>query len=171
METTQNVHREGEGERIKNKNKKVQTSNEQKKFKLKSHSGMASVCPVHVQGEGGESVCRRGGGLSSYSEIQCTLLAVFVVHLAAVLPEVLVALHVELDQGADLHRVDLPRPAVADLVHGFPQDVLVLVLVNVFALVVWLDGQLHLLHCTLLRVELLKVLVRVFALTIPSHIA
>ena len=44
--------------------------------------------------------------------------------------------------------------------HGFPQDVLVLVLVDVLALVVRLDGQLHLLHGALLCVELLQVLQR-----------
>lgn len=44
-----------------------------------------------------------------------SFLAVLLVHLASVLPEVLVPLHVELHQVTDLHRVDLTRPAVADL--------------------------------------------------------
>lgn len=42
--------------------------------------------------------------------------------------------------------------------HGLAQDVLVLVLVDVLALVVRLDGQLHLLHRSLLGVQLLHVL-------------
>lgn len=42
--------------------------------------------------------------------------------------------------------------------HGLAQDVLVLVLGDVFALVVGFDGQLHLLHRSLLGVELLHVL-------------
>ena len=44
------------------------------------------------------------------------------------------------------------------LVHCLSQDVLVVVLVDVFTLVVRLNGQLHLLHRTLLSVELLQVL-------------
>lgn len=42
--------------------------------------------------------------------------------------------------------------------HGLAQDVLVLVLGDVFALVVGFDGQLDLLHGPLLGVELLQVL-------------
>lgn len=42
--------------------------------------------------------------------------------------------------------------------HGLAQDVLVLVLGDVFALVVGFDGQLDLLHRPLLGVELLQVL-------------
>lgn len=71
------------------------------------------------------------------------------------LPEILVALHVEFDQITHLHRIDLACPAVADLVHGFSQNVLILVFVDVFALVVRLYGQLHLLYCPLLGVQLL----------------
>lgn len=41
------------------------------------------------------------------------------------------------------------------LVHSFPQDVLVLFFVNVFALVERLYGQLHFLYCPLLGVQLL----------------
>lgn len=42
--------------------------------------------------------------------------------------------------------------------HSFPQDVLVLFFVDVFALVVRLDGQLHFLYCPLLGVQLLQIL-------------
>lgn len=44
------------------------------------------------------------------------------------------------------------------LVNGFPQDVFVFVLIDVLALVVRLNGQLNLLHRTLLGVQLLQVL-------------
>lgn len=49
----------------------------------------------------------QGGGVS--------LFLVLVVHFAAVLPEILVPLHVEFHQVTHLHRVDLTRPAVTDL--------------------------------------------------------
>ncbi len=48
--------------------------------------------------------------------------------------------------------------AEADLMHSFPEDVFVFILVDVFALVVRFDGKLHLLHCSLLGVQLLQVL-------------
>lgn len=115
------------------------------------------------------------------------LLALLFIHLASVFPEVFVALNVQLDQVAYFDRVDFSGATVADLqrdrrliateaqqdrldgeaddpdgeadlMHGLPQDVFVLVLVDVFALVVGLDGQLHLLHGPLLGVQLLQVL-------------
>lgn len=63
--------------------------------------------------------------------------------------------------------------SLSHLVHGLAQDVLVLVLGDVFALVVGLDGQLDLLHRPLLRVELLQVLpgdnkVHLLVTTTPS---
>ncbi len=48
--------------------------------------------------------------------------------------------------------------AEADLMHSFPKDVFVFVLIDVFALIVRFDGKLHLLHCPLLGVQLLQVL-------------
>lgn len=45
-----------------------------------------------------------------------------------------------------------------DLMHSFPEDVLVFILVDVLALIVWFDSKLHLLHCPLLGVQLLQVL-------------
>lgn len=42
--------------------------------------------------------------------------------------------------------------------HGFTEDVLVLVLVDVLALIVRFDGQLDLLDRALLRVQLLQIL-------------
>lgn len=48
--------------------------------------------------------------------------------------------------------------AEADLMHSFPEDVFVFVLVDVFALIVRFDGKLYLLHCPLLGVQLLQVL-------------
>lgn len=48
--------------------------------------------------------------------------------------------------------------AEANLMHSFPEDVFVFVLVDVFALIVGFDGELHLLHCSLLGVQLLQVL-------------
>lgn len=94
----------------------------------------------------------------------------FLVHPASVFPEVFVALDVELDEVADFDRVDFPSAAVADLVHCFPEDVFVFVLVDVFALIVRFDGELHLLHCSLLGVQLLQVLVRVSALAVPPSV-
>lgn len=44
--------------------------------------------------------------------------------------------------------------------HSFPEDVFVFVLVDVFALIVRFDGKLHLLHRSLLSVQLLQVLRR-----------
>lgn len=48
--------------------------------------------------------------------------------------------------------------AEADLMHSFPEDVFVFVLVDVFALIVRFDGKLYLLHCPFLGVKLLQVL-------------
>jgi len=45
--------------------------------------------------------------------------------------------------------------AEADLVHRLPEDVFVVVLVDVFALIVRFNGELHLLHRPLLGVQLL----------------
>lgn len=39
--------------------------------------------------------------------------------------------------------------------HSFPEDVFVFILVDVLALIVRFDGELHLLHCPLLGVQLL----------------
>lgn len=50
--------------------------------------------------------------------MQLPVLAVLLIHSAAVFPEVFVALHVELHQVADFHRVDFSSAAVADLRHG-----------------------------------------------------
>lgn len=47
---------------------------------------------------------------------------------------------------------------LTDLMHSFPEDVFVFVLVDVFALIVRFDGELHLLHRPLLGVQLLQVL-------------
>lgn len=94
-----------------------------------------------------------------------------VVHLASMLPEILVSLHVKLHQVADFDWVDLSGSAVTDLVNGFAEDVLVLVFVDVFALIVWFNGQLHLLHCPLLCVQLLQILVWVFVVVVPAHVA
>lgn len=47
---------------------------------------------------------------------------------------------------------------MTDLMHGFPQDVFVFIFVDVLALVVGLNGQLHLLHRSFLGVELLQIL-------------
>lgn len=63
--------------------------------------------------------------------------------------------------------------SLSHLVHGLAQDVLVLVLGDVFALVVGFDGQLDLLHRPLLGVELLQVLqgddkVHVLVTTAPA---
>lgn len=85
-------------------------------------------------------------------------------------PEVFVALDVQLYEVADFDRVDFPSAAVADLVHCFPEDVFVFVLVDVFALIVRFDGQLHLLHCPLLGVQLFQVLVRVFTVIFPASV-
>lgn len=95
-------------------------------------------------------------------------IAHLLIHLSAMLTKIFVALHIKLDKVAHFHRVDLACAAVADLVNGFPQDVFVFVLIDVLALVVRLDGQLNLLHRTLLGVQLLQVLVRIFALPIPG---
>lgn len=38
--------------------------------------------------------------------------------------------------------------------HCFPEDVFVLVFVDVFALIIRFDGKFHLLHCSLLGVQL-----------------
>lgn len=100
-----------------------------------------------------------------------SLIPLFLIHFASVFPEVFVALDVQLYKVADFDRVDFPSAAVADLMHCFPEDVFVFVLVDVFALIVGFDGELHLLHCTLLRVQLLQVLIRVFALVVPSSIS
>lgn len=91
-----------------------------------------------------------------------------VVHPPPVLAEVLVSLDVELHKVTDLDGVNLTSATVADLVHGLPQDVLVLFFVDVFALVVRLDGQFHLLDGPLLCVQFLQVLIRVFSLTVPT---
>lgn len=96
-----------------------------------------------------------------------SVISFFLVHLASMFPEVFVALDVELYQVADFDRVDFPCAAVADLMHGFPQDVFVFVFVDVLALIVRLDGEFHLLHCSLLGVELLQILIRIFALAVP----
>lgn len=87
------------------------------------------------------------------------------------LPEILVSLHIKLHQVADFDWVDLSSPTVADLVNGFAEDVLVLVFVDVFALIVWFDGQLHLLYCPLLCVQLLQILVWVFVVVVPAHVS
>lgn len=92
------------------------------------------------------------------------------IHLSSMFPEVFVALHVELYKVADFDGVDFSSAAVADLVYCFPEDVFVFVLVDVFALIVRFDGQLHLLYSSLLCVQLLQVLIRVFALSVPASI-
>lgn len=94
----------------------------------------------------------------------------FLIHFASMFPEVFVALDVQLYQVADFDRVDFPSAAVADLMHSFPEDVFVFVLVDVFALIVRFDGKLHLLHRPLLGVQLLQVLIRVFAVIVPSSV-
>lgn len=80
------------------------------------------------------------------------LLSLFLVHLASMLPKVLVSLDIKLYQVTHFDWVDFSSPAVTDLMYCFPQDIFVFVLVDVFALIVRFDGQLHFLHCTLLGV-------------------
>lgn len=60
-----------------------------------------------------------------------------------------------------LSRTQVPIPTVPlpHLVDSLPQDVLVLLLGDVFLLVVWFDGQFHLFHCPFLCVQLLQILV------------
>lgn len=99
-----------------------------------------------------------------------SVIPLFLVHFASMFPEVFVALYIELYEVADFDRVDFSSAAVADLMHSFPEDVFVFILVDVFALIVRFDGQLDLLHCPLLGVQLLQVLVRVFALIVPSSV-
>lgn len=99
------------------------------------------------------------------------LLSLLLVHLSSMLPKVLVSLHIQLHQVADFDWVDFTSPAVTDLMDCFAEDVLVLVLVDVFALIVRFDGQLHLLHRSLLCVQLLQILVWVFAVVVPARIA
>lgn len=96
------------------------------------------------------------------------VIPLLLIHFASMFPEVFVALDVELDEVADFDRVDFSSAAVADLMHSFPEDILVFILVDVFALIVRFDGKLHLLHCPLLGVQLLQVLIRVFAVIVPS---
>lgn len=84
------------------------------------------------------------------------------------LPKVLVALDIQFYKVADFDRVDLSSAAMTDLMHSFPQDIFVFIFVDVFTLIVRFDGKLHFLHCTLLGVQLLQVLIRVFALIIPA---
>lgn len=98
------------------------------------------------------------------------VIPLFLVHFASMFPEVFVALDVQLYKVADFDRVDFPGTAVADLMHSFPEDVFVFVLVDVFALIVRFDGELHFLHCSLLGVQLFQVLIRVFALIVPSSV-
>lgn len=85
-------------------------------------------------------------------------------------PEVFVALDIQLDKVADFDRIDFSSAAVADLVHSFPEDVFVFVFVDVFALIVRFDGKLHLLHCPFLGMQFLQILIRVFALIVPSSV-
>lgn len=99
-----------------------------------------------------------------------SVIPLLLVHFASMFSKVFVALDVQLYKVADFNRVDLPGAAVADLMHSFPEDVFVFILVDVFALVVRFDGKLHLLHCPLLGVQLLQVLIRVFALIVPSRV-
>lgn len=98
------------------------------------------------------------------------VIPLFLIHFASMFPEVFVALDIQLYKVADFNRVDFPSAAVADLMHCFPEDVFVFFLVDVFALIVRFDGELHLLHRPLLGVQLLQVLIRVFALIVPSTV-
>lgn len=98
------------------------------------------------------------------------VIPLFLIHFASMFPEVFVALDIQFYKVADFDRVDFPSTAVADLVHSFPEDVFVFILVDVFALIVRFDGKLHFLHCPLLGVQFLQVLVRVFALIVPSSV-
>lgn len=126
------------------------------------------------QSEDGPGVSKRRSGLLSGGGVQRSRLPVIpflLVHFTSMFPEVFVALHVELHEVADFDWVDLPSAAVAYLVHSFPEDVFVFVLVDVFALIVRFDGELHLLHSSLLGVQLLQVLIRVFALIVPSRVS
>lgn len=102
--------------------------------------------------------------------MQLPVIPLFLIHSASMFPEVFVALDVQLHEVADFDRVDFSSAAVADLMHCFPEDVFVVVLVDVFALIVRFDGELHLLHGPLLGVQLLQVLIRVFALIVPSSV-
>lgn len=95
------------------------------------------------------------------------VLSLFLIHFASMFPEVFVALDVQLHEVADFDRVDFPGAAVTNLMHCFPEDVFVFVLVDVFALIVRFDGQLHFLHGALLGMQLLQVLIRVFTLKVP----
>lgn len=54
-----------------------------------------------------------------------------------------------------LREVGADADAEADLMHSFPEDVFVFILVDVFALIVRFDGKLYFLHCPLLSVQLL----------------
>lgn len=99
-----------------------------------------------------------------------SVIPLFLIHFASMFSEVFVALDVQLYKVADLNRIDLAGATVADLMHSFPEDVFVFILVDVFALIVRFDGKLHLLHCSLLGVQLLQVLIRVFALIVPSRV-
>lgn len=99
------------------------------------------------------------------------LIPLLFIHLPSVFPEVFVSLDVQLHQVADFDGVDFSGPAVADLVHSFPEDVFVFVLVDVFALIIRFDGQFHLLYSSLLCVQLLQVLIRVFALGVPAGVS
>lgn len=97
-----------------------------------------------------------------------SVIPLLLIHFASMFPEVFVALDVQLHKVADFDGVDFSSAAVADLVHSFPEDIFVFILVDVFALIVRFDGKLHLLHCPLLGVQLLQVLIRVFAVIVPS---
>lgn len=85
-------------------------------------------------------------------------------------PEILVSLHVEFHQVADFDGVYFSGSAVTDFVDGFSEDVLVLVLVDVLALIVGFDGQFDLLHRALLRVQLLQILVWVLTVIVPARV-
>lgn len=48
----------------------------------------------------------------------------------------------------------------ADLMNSFSEDVFVFIFIDVFALIIWFDGKLHLFNGSFLGVQLLQILAR-----------